>query len=177
MIRQHGFFCCFWMTTILMLCFGLSATSIVADEISSKAPGLQGMPSGWSIVREIEVPAAQLSQFSTRLQVPLVQLFNTFVKFDGRELQINTLVAKTGDDATRLTEILRKGKTNARWVVQNDVRVYELVVRQTDQALLACRARYDFDIQPKVMKYRVEFDAIPTDVPFICDGNATADAM
>lgn len=128
---------------------------------SSKAPGLTNQPAGWEIASEIEVKGSQLDQFSKKLGIPLKSMFNTVVRFENRNLQINTVTAQNETDAERLKETLRMGKPNPRWVVRNETSVYELVVRSTDNARVAAKALYAFPIQAARRTYEVAFEAIP----------------
>lgn len=139
----------------------LTSGLMAANENRSRAPGFESIPDRWSIVRETEVRASQLSQFSAKLNVPLTALFNTVVMSENQQLQINTLTTATKVEATGLTKALRSGKTNPRWVVQNENRVYEFVVRDAGQARVAAAARYAFPLQASRVTYQASFEVIP----------------
>ncbi|MFO0943647.1 MAG: transglutaminase-like domain-containing protein [Pirellulales bacterium] len=164
--RVAVFLFTYWMivlrTTFPVLVMALLPAIVVAQGKSpSNAPGLKNLPTGWEVVRESEISGQQLVQFSSKLGVTLKSLFNTVFKFEGKDLQINTISVQSKEDAQRLKEILRKGKSNVRWIVQNDTNVYEFVVRTAADARLASSARYDFPIQPSRRDYELQFDAIP----------------
>lgn len=146
---------------LALIFFLVSTTQAAQKQAASKAPGLQTAPAGWTIVRESEVTGAQLGQFSKKLGIELASLFNTVVAFEKKELQINTITAKNEADAEQLKSLLRKGKSNSRWVVQNRASVYEFVARSSDEARVASIARYAFAIEPTERSYHVTFEAIP----------------
>ena len=153
--------CCF---LIFWLIEAYSNSVVCAQQRhASAAPGLERMPDGWELVREVSVPAPQLAQLSKKLNVPLESLFNTFVRYDGQELQINSLIAANAADAERLKQVLRKDKSNPRSVTRSMNRVYELVVQRPEQARLASRARSELAIMPATQTYAVQFSAIPID--------------
>lgn len=128
---------------------------------SSKAPGLQNPPPGWEIVSNVELKDSQLAQFSKKLGLPLKSMFNTVVRFDNKNLQINSITTQKEADAEQLKTMLRKGKSNPRWVVRNATIVYEFVVRTPADAHIASKARYAFPILPPRRTYQVAFEAIP----------------
>ncbi len=151
-------------SSLILVVFVMTSSVFLTAQntsVRSMAPGLENPPNGWTVSRETEVGAGQLAQFTKKLGVSMTGLFNTVVTFHNNELQINTLTAKNLDDAIKLKAILRKGKPNPLWVVQNGERVYEFVVRTPEQARLAALARNAFPIQPANRTYHVEFDAVP----------------
>ncbi len=127
----------------------------------SRAPGLEKLPAGWAIVSDIEVKNEQLNQISKKLGLPLKSLFNTVIRYDNSKLQINTISVQNEGDAVRLKTILRKGKSNPRWIVMNKTNVYEFAVRSQEDALIASKARYALPIVPPQQTYRVAFEAVP----------------
>lgn len=157
------FFVLFLIASVILAQAELTSVIVASQKgrVSSQAPGLQSFPAGWELVREGEVTGTQLAQISQKINAPITKLFNTIVRFDNKELQINTLVAKTLDEAAQLKTTLQKGKSNPRWIVQNRTNVYEFVVRTAEDGRLASVARYAFSIQPKQQTYQVAFEAIP----------------
>ncbi|MCA9191900.1 MAG: transglutaminase domain-containing protein [Planctomycetales bacterium] len=155
-----------WILAIVIL-IGLPFTAIhplfVFQTANSKSsvPAFQSLPNGWTMEREIEVPRKQLEQFSQKLGFELKSLVNTFLSRRGEKLQINTLTTLRSTDAAKLATLLRKSKSNPRWIVDSEGIVYEFVVRQESETRLANLARYAFPIIPRTMKYLVEFDAVP----------------
>ena len=152
-------FSSFVFSVVCLVLTSSHTVQLLAQE--SKAPGLGVTPVDWEVVRETEVSGSQLAQIGNRLGLSLKSLFNTFVRLENQELQINTLTANSVEDAIKLQGVLRKGKANPKWVIQNGPQVYEFVVRQPAQARLAIQARIAFAIEPKKKTYHVEFDAIP----------------
>ena len=152
---------CFCLAVFWVVATYSNSAVFAQQKQISAAPGLEKMPNGWELVREVTVPTPQLAQFSKKLNVPLTSLFNTFVRYDGQELQINSLTAANAADAERLKQVLRKGKSNPRWVTRSGNSVYELMVQRTEQARLASRARSELAILPVSQTYSVQFAGIP----------------
>lgn len=159
---------CLLLLLALIVCVNCACLAFVSADGyaaqkagSSKAPGLQNPPRGWEVVRETEVKGAQLSQIATKVGTPMKSVFNSFVRYENKELQINTITTQNEADALRLKESLRKGKSNPRWIVQNKANVYEFVVRSSEDARVAAAARRAFSIIPAARSFEVKFDAIP----------------
>lgn len=119
------------------------------------------LPSNWKLDRKLEVPVSQLAGFSQKLGGTLNYLSNNFLSSDGKKIQINVMQASDAGEAEKVYASLSSIKGgNQTLVRQRDV-VYEFVVRNREEALLAIEARYALGIQPKQQSYRVKFAALP----------------
>lgn len=104
-------------------------------------------PEAWKVVREVQVDPAQV-----RLPVQVEKLSNTVLEIDGRQLQVNTILCATAQDAKTLG--VKLGHPERIFV--QDKTVTELVSQ--DHWLLV-QAIYALGYKPVSQKYLVTFRA------------------
>lgn len=83
------------------------------------------LPEGWTIVRVVRVPEAQLAAFGERLGGKVTGIANQILSINGGDAQLNTVTAATEADAKRIVERL-EGERRADCLRRVGKRVYEV---------------------------------------------------
>jgi hypothetical protein len=121
-----------WITMLgLCLCF-LSGVSAVGGE-SSATPK---MPSNWKVISDLQVPAEQVREMSTKLGADLNGVRNTIYDVNGKRVQINVIVASDLNNADKLMTKLRSMKAEGA-LLQEEHTVYEFVGQNDVLPLIA----------------------------------------
>lgn len=130
---------------------------VAASKTNEELPFKQ-LPKGWKVEKDIAVPVAK---FAAKMPVPLKDLHNTFLSYEGESVQINSLLCGSESDAEKLRQTLAKGKPNPRFVCRKKMWVFELAVRDTKAVKVALQARDQLELNPKEATYRVQVQVAP----------------
>lgn len=119
----------------------------------------EDLPAGWTLSSSSTISNRQVAAISRKFGVEIQQLSNSRLKDGAGELQVNISRCSSDRDAAKLHRKFAALHVNPRDCIRNGTTVYELVPRGGDARRLYAEARYRLGMQPKTVKYRVQFDA------------------
>ena len=91
-------------------------------------PCLQHLPSGWTIKESLILDSRQTADIGKKLGgINISQISNTHLLIDGKQLQLNILVAKNAEDAAKVHGAISRSKGDPAFCLINDTKVYEYV--------------------------------------------------
>jgi len=139
-----------------MGCMLLAAAPAV---LAGRAPRYDTLPSGWKVLEQFTVPADQTEAIAKRLGSHLESLSNTILDAAGTQLRVNVLTAPTAKDAEAVHRAILAAHNGHRdCAVMRGNRVIEL---SSNDLRVIKGAHYVLGLRPRVVTYRVRFDAAP----------------
>lgn len=119
----------------------------------------QNLPAGWKVINHAEIPRQQAAAIGQKLGGRVVGLTNTLLDAEGRRLQVNLLQCASDDDAEAIRKAVAEAHGGAAaCALRNGKTVVEFVC---DDLRLVNRAGYVLGFRPRVVTYRISFEAAP----------------
>jgi len=141
----------------LILCAAWLAVATTAP--ADMPPRFGALPPGWNVVRQFTVSADQTAAIGRRLGGKLRSLSNTILTAEGKPLRVNLLrCAAPADAATVHDAVIAAHGGSRACALRHGTTVFEFVCK--DPRLIR-RAHYVLGLKPRVVTYRVRFDAAP----------------
>jgi hypothetical protein len=117
------------------------------------------LPPGWKVTQNVVLPPDQAAAISRRLGGEITRVSNTVLDVQGVRLQVNVITCPTAAAATKVqASIMAAHGGAADCALLSGSRVIEFV---GDDLRLIRRAPYVLGLRPKVVTYRIAFDAAP----------------
>lgn len=136
----------------------LSAT--LKAEVADKC--FEQLPAGCFVIKSIVIPQEQTEAIGNKLGVSLEKLSNTYLKIQGKPIQVNILEAKSKADAEKLHETLLATKENPAFCLISGLKVIEFCKAD---AITAIKTAYElgFSPKPKQVQYVITVDVATID--------------
>jgi len=142
----------------LVLVFALVSPCVAASP-GALPSRFQRLPAGWKVINHAETPRQQAAAVGQKLGGRVLALTNTLLDAEGRRLQVNLFQCASDDGAEAVRKAVAKAHGGAAdCAIRNGKTVVEFVC---DDLRLVKRAGYVLGFRPRVVTYRVSFEAAP----------------
>lgn len=143
---------------------------------AAKADRFKNLPAGWEVTSHVTVPAEQTAAIAARLGVNITKLTNTTLKVHGVGLQVNIAECPTDKDVEALhAKFLQAHGGNRDYVLAQGRTVVELT--RCQDVRIVRKAAYVLGFKPRVVTYRLDFEAAPLERGDYMSWNALFNAM
>jgi len=138
---------CILITLTLFTMILMTAKADVADKCFKE------MPFGCFVTRSVLIPKAQTDAIGKKLGVPIKKLSNTYLRVQGKSIQVNIIEANSIAGAKKLHKTLSATKNHPAFCLLQDRKVIEFYKEDVSTAI---KTAYELGFSPKPKQ--IEYD-------------------